>query len=133
MPGGWKETWTPRSAPSLRGAHRRSNPDATPGIAPGAGPPLRRRVAVRRPFSSPAGRLAGGQLILDRRSLHLRGRAGPPTRCADQAPELKFPVPGGQAASVLQPSRLRISGRDAPPDAPHRGRLASCAPWQQPP
>jgi hypothetical protein len=104
-----------------------TNPDATPG-SPRA--PARPRDGAWRfgAAASCAGAgLAGGQFIPGRRRLHLRGRADPPTRCADQAPKLKFPVLGGQAASGLQPSRLRFSGRDAPPTQPHQGRLASCA------
>jgi hypothetical protein len=76
----------------------------------------RRRVAVWRSGAlRPAG-VAGGQLMADRQGCHHRGRAGPPTRCAEQAPRSKFRKLGPQAAAVPQPSRLR-SGDGVRPTA----------------
>ena len=89
-------------------------------IAAGAGAPSRRRVAVRRGGAMRRGRPRRWQLIPDRRSRHLRGRAGPnPVRRPSAKVEVSCAWWSGSvwAAAVA----FAVLGTGCAPDAPRAG------------
>jgi hypothetical protein len=122
-----------------------TNPDATPGSPRAPAHPRDGAWRFGAAASCAGAGLAGGQFIPGRRRLHLRGRADPPTRCADQAPKLKFPVLGGQASVWAAAVAFAVLGTGCAPDATapgetgivrpgnsHRDRLARKLPPARP-
>jgi hypothetical protein len=133
MPGGWNETCTPRSVPSLRGARRGDESRRHSWIAPRAGAPSRRRVAVRR-----GGFMRWGRPR--RWAIHTGPATSPPSRARRPANPVRRPGAKVKVSCAwwsgkrLGCSRRVCGSRDGM--RPRRNRTRGDwhrAPWQQPP